>query len=295
MRTGLVALAEPWGNPRSTRLYIRGRMRIAFSFLLAAVVAPCFGQAPQKGRFEVQWGWNRDVYSTSDIRFSGTGYDFTLRGVRAVDRPMAPDLKYLAPAKLTLPQTNLRLHYAVSEHYAVGLAFDHMKYVMVQDQVVRVEGDLPDAFDDRVASEEITLSEDFLTYEHTDGLNFVNARVERRDRWLRVRALRMDAATMAGLSAGVLVPRTACRLPGKDFTDEFHLSGFGTGLHAGARLVFLDCFVITGEVHGGRIWMPDVRTSSDRTDRASQAFWFAEGVITFGASFRLFKAPEAAP
>lgn len=250
----------------------------------------CAQSAPQKGRFEILWGWNRDTYSTSDIRFHGTGYDFTLYDVRAVDRPLDPALEYLSPTKLTLPQTNLRVNWSVSEHYAIGLGFDHMKYVMVQDQTVRVSGALPAEAPqtiDGAGEQRIVLTKDMLTYEHTDGLNYVHARGERRDRLMRIQALRLDIVSNAGASAGVLVPRTACRLPGKALNDDYHLSGFGLGLHAGLRFVILDHIVLSGELDAGRIILPDVRTSADRADRATQSFWFFEGAAMFGASFNL--------
>lgn len=250
----------------------------------------CAQSAPQKGRIEVLWGWNRDTYSTSDIRFHGTGYDFTLYDVRAVDRPMDPALEFLSPVKLTLPQTNLRINWSISEHYAIGLGFDHMKYVMVQDQTVRVSGSLPAEAPqpiDGSGEQRIMLTKDMLTYEHTDGLNYVHARGERRDRLMRIQALRLDIASNAGASAGVLVPRTACRLPGKALNDDYHLSGIGLGLHAGLRFVILEHIVLSGELDAGRIMLPDVRTSADRADRATQSFWFFEGAAMFGASFNL--------
>ncbi|MBK8497741.1 MAG: hypothetical protein IPL52_02710 [Flavobacteriales bacterium] len=250
----------------------------------------CAQSSPQKGRIELLWGWNRDTYSTSDIRFNGTGYDFILYDVRAVDRPMDPALEYLSPTKLTLPQTNLRINWCVAEHYAIGLGFDHMKYVMVQDQTVRVSGTLPPEAPRPIemdGEQRATLTKDMLTYEHTDGLNYVHARGERRDRLMHITILRLDIMSNVGASAGVLVPRTACRLPGKPLNDDYHLSGFGLGMHAGLRFVFLDRIVLSGEFDGGRIMLPDVRTSADRSDRASQSFWFFEGAAMFGASFNL--------
>lgn len=280
------------GGARAGPTFAGRTVRHALLPSLLLVASGALAQAPQKGRIEVLWGWNRDAYSASDIRFTGEGYDFTLHGVRASDRPSDISIEYLSPTKLTLPQTNLRINYSIEEHWAVGIAFDHMKYVMAQGQQVGVSGTLPEIAAQRAQGGSITLDREFLTYEHTDGLNFVNARIERRDRLARLNAIRLDIASAAGLSVGALVPRTACRFPGKELSDDYHLSGGGLGLHAGARLTFLGCIVIVAEAHGGRIWMPDVRTTHEARDRASQSFWFFEGAVLVGASIRLHGPPN---
>ncbi|MBK8228254.1 MAG: hypothetical protein IPK70_13905 [Flavobacteriales bacterium] len=231
-------------------------MRCALLPSLLLLANGALAQAPQKGRIEVLWGWNRDAYSASDIRFTGEGYDFTLHGVRASDRPSDISIEYLSPTKLTLPQTNLRINYSLTEHWAVGIAFDHMKYVMAQGQQVGISGTLPEIDAQRAQGGSITLDREFLTYEHTDGLNFVNARIERRDRLARLNAIRLDVASATGLSVGALVPRTACRFHGKELSDDYHLSGAGLGLHAGARLTFLGCIVIAAEAHGAGFGCP---------------------------------------
>ena len=41
---------------------------------------PLTGRTNQKGNLYVYWGWNRGWYTTSDISFRGTDYDFHLAG-----------------------------------------------------------------------------------------------------------------------------------------------------------------------------------------------------------------------
>lgn len=54
-------------------------------FILASQLAfaqnePLTGKTNQKGKLYVYWGWNRGWYTTSDISFRGTDYDFNLAG-----------------------------------------------------------------------------------------------------------------------------------------------------------------------------------------------------------------------
>lgn len=275
-------------------------MRGAFLLAVVLMAAPqTKAQHPvERGRLEILWGWNRSIYSNSDIRFTGNGYDFTLYNVAAVDRPESISADFINPVKLTIPQTNLRITWSFNEHYTAGFGFDHMKYVMVQDQSVPVKGDLPDgaAITNDVANDHrIILSDDLLTYEHTDGLNYIHLHAARIDHVVSVPALRMDVSAYEGATLGVLMPRTACRLPGKLLNDQYHVSGVGMGLKAGVRTTFFKHVVLTMEASGGRIMMPDVRTSNASSDRASQSFWFVEGTLMLGASIAIGERGTPAP
>jgi hypothetical protein len=68
-----------------------------------------------KGSFYFYWGYNREFYSKSDIRFTGKEYDFTLQNVHANDRQSKLDADpYLHLNQLTIPQYNYRLGYFIN-------------------------------------------------------------------------------------------------------------------------------------------------------------------------------------
>ena len=128
-----------------------------------------------KGRLMMQWGYNRAGFSRSHIHFSGVDYDFTLRDVAANDRPEPLTLLgYLAPGNIWIPQYAYRAGYFISDRWSISIGLDHMKYVVVPGQVVRMQGHVDGtrsttyAVDD--GSREVILSDDLLTFEHTDGL-----------------------------------------------------------------------------------------------------------------------------
>ena len=50
-----------------------------------------------EGTAFVSWGYNRSAYTRSNINFVGTGYNFTLKGVKAVDRPSTKLSEYVSP------------------------------------------------------------------------------------------------------------------------------------------------------------------------------------------------------
>jgi hypothetical protein len=43
---------------------------------------------------------------------------------------------------MTIPQTNFRIGYFINDHYSIALGVDHMKYVMAQNQVANITGNI---------------------------------------------------------------------------------------------------------------------------------------------------------
>jgi hypothetical protein len=276
--------------------------QLFISFLFLATTT--FGQKNSipsnnnKGKFFIYWGWNRSFYTKSDIKFKGDDYNFTLDNVVAKDRQSAFSVDtYLNPANMTIPQTNFRMGYFLDDHWSITAGYDHMKYVMQQNQTVQISGEIRNSvteynhvFDD----EQIVLKEDFLMFEHTDGLNYINMELRRSDKVLdlqRHHAGDIIINTIEGVGTGILFPRTNVTLLGNKMNDEFHLAGYGMGAMAGLNITFWKVFFIQSEVKGGFINMPDIRTTEFKSDRAKQHFFFLESNILFGFSFRLWKQP----
>ncbi|WP_456463566.1 hypothetical protein [Lutibacter sp.] len=247
-----------------------------------------------KGKFFVYWGWNRAHYSTSDITFKGNNYNFTLNSVKADDKPKPFGVYFLKLDELTIPQTNFRIGYFFKENYTVSIGLDHMKYVMRNNTTVKINGDinLGGNFDGNYVNENIVLSEDFLLFEHTDGLNYINVEVSRfdnLDNWLKFHVKNIDINLTEGIGVGVLYPKTNTTLLGKERYDEFHVSGYGLSAHVGLNITFFKYFFIQSNFKVGYINMPNIRTTASTTDSASQHFSFVENMYVFGARFGLTK------
>jgi hypothetical protein len=243
---------------------------------------------PLKGSLFFHWGWNRAEYSRSDLHFKGAHHDFTLYNVRAVDRQTKFNWDtYFNPGTLTTPQYNFRLGYFLSNKYSISVGLDHMKYVMVQDQQVAIKGNIASGskYDGVYTGQLISLSTDFLKFEHTNGLNYLNTEVRRLDPLSIKHHLVINLAT--GLGAGVLIPKTDATLLNNKENDQFHLSGFGLSASGGINITFFKHFFIQSEVKGGLVDMPDIRTTMSAVDKADQRFWFAQLNAILGASIKL--------
>ncbi|MFD2891341.1 hypothetical protein ACFS5J_04860 [Flavobacterium chuncheonense] len=264
-----------------------------YTFSQETVENPEKYTAHNKGKFYIYWGGNRGTYSKSDIHFKGNDYDFTLHNVEAHDKPKGWHVDYINPARMTIPQTNFRVGYFISDHYNISIGFDHMKYVMYNERTVNYSGYYPNPgiYSENPTEDELTLDKNFLLFEHTDGLNYINTEFSRVDdisNWFGLpNTDKFQINITEGLGAGFLYPRTNTTLLGKDRYDEFHISGYGLSAKAGLNFTFFKHFFIQTELKGGYINMNDIRTTEDSADRASQDFWFLQRVITIGGIFRL--------
>jgi hypothetical protein len=239
------------------------------------------------------WGGNRDSYTNSDIHFKGNNYDFTLYDVAAVDKPKGWHIDYINPSRMTIPQTNFRLGYFINDHYNISIGVDHMKYVMVQDQSVRISGNYPAAYNLTVINNGVVnlSDESFLTFEHTDGLNYVNSEFSRVDDISKLFKIKdtdkFQISLTEGVGGGVLYPKTNVMLMGQPRHDDYNVAGYGVSVKAGLNLTFFKYFFIQAELKGGYINMPNIKTTFDNSDSASQHFMFFQRVIAFGGIFKI--------
>ena len=246
-----------------------------------------------KGKFYVYWGGNREFYSDSDITFTGEDYNFTLENVPAHDKPKGWHIDYFNPARMTIPQTNFRLGYFITDHYNISIGVDHMKYVMHQNVPVSISGNYPNqgSFGETLANGQVLLTEEFLTFEHTDGLNYINTEIARFDDISRLFKLpntdKFQINTVVGAGFGLLYPKTNAKVFDKPRHDDFHLSGWGTGVKAGLNFTFFKHFFIQTELKGGYINMQNIRTTASTNDKASQDFMFLQKIIVIGGIFKI--------
>ena len=274
--------------------------RTLTAILLLFVSGKMFAQEPieekvtNKGKFYVYWGWNRGTYSNSDITFKGDNYNFTLSDVTANDRPTKFGINpYFRIDRLTIPQTNYRIGYFFKENYTISIGVDHMKYVMNRDQTVNINGNINtgSVFDKMYSNEEIKLTENFLTFEHTDGLNYVNVEVKRFDDFsylFGISSKNLQINLTEGVGAGILFPKSNVKLLNKERYDEFNVAGWGISAGVGINITFLKHFFIQSDLKVGYINMSNIRTTKSSADSASQSFSFLENTLVFGGKFKLF-------
>ncbi|MGJ8745060.1 hypothetical protein [Polaribacter sp.] len=248
-----------------------------------------------KGKMFFYWGWNRASFSDSDIHLTGENYDFTLKNVVAKDKVTSFSYNdYLNPGRVTIPQNNYRFGYFLSDNYTISIGVDHMKYVMASYQTVKIDGEINAGtqFDGVYNNDDILLSHDFLQFEHTDGLNYISVEFYRFDEISHLIGMNhkdFQLNITEGFGAGIIYPRTNSTLFNQERWDEFHLSGWGVSAGVGLNLTFFKHFFIQSDLKYGYVNMPDIRTTFNPADKASQSFTFFQKSIVIGARFYLSK------
>jgi hypothetical protein len=242
----------------------------------------------KKGQIYIMWGWNREAYTKSNISFKGDDYDFKLQKVVAHDRPTALTFNsYLKIDRLTIPQTNFKLGYFIQKNLAITIGFDHMKYVMDKDQTVKMTGVITrDGAYKGSYNGDKKLTDDFLTFEHTDGLNYINVEVEKYRNLYHAASNKFMVDVLIGGGVGVLMPRTDVKLLSYNRSDQFHISGFGLSLKAGIQATIFKHLVIKIENKNGYINMPDlILHKKGISGRGKQTFFFTALDAMIGYSF----------
>ena len=159
---------------------------------------------------------------------------------------------------------------------------------MTQNQVVPIKGTISEhePFVGVYNGQNITLTEDFLTFEHTDGLNYLNVTAERHFTLYALESGKFYVDALAGGGLGAVIPKSNIMLFGAERSDRFHLAGFGLSANTGVQIGFFRHFFFRTQVKGGYINMPDILTKpAGFTDRADQEIWFGMLDFAFGGQW----------
>jgi hypothetical protein len=242
----------------------------------------------KKGEFFFSWGYNRALYSKSDISFSGTGIDFTLNDVVAKDRPTPFNFQDYFVA-VTIPQFVMSGGYFFKDNWSISLGTDHMKYVMKKDQDVTINGIIDSSATTEYAgiynNQSISLKPEFLRYEHTNGLNYINTGLEHYDVLWDAKKGAAKLAVVEGISLSVLYPRSDVDIFNVEGTNIFHVAGWGAALHLGFRFNILKNLYIFWNHKGGYISLPDVLCEINKY-KAKQNFFFYQTALSLGYNWR---------
>ncbi len=253
-----------------------------------------------KGAIFAHWGYNRNFYTKSDINFTGAGYNFTLHGCEAEDRPEELTFdNYLNIKNLTVPQFNIRVGYVFKHHWAVSLGFDHMKYVLRHNVPYTLSGYIEPGLDETTnwsgnyANEPVVTEEETFHYENTNGLNYIHVDISRVDKWFQLKKKRAQSewfafSSLMGFGAGPIVSHNDFTFAGQKSTETFSMSGIGASAHMDLRLEFWKHFYLQAGASAGYMLQYNVKTRpSDYNAVASHNFGFLEAHALLGWLFYL--------
>jgi len=242
-----------------------------------------------KGKGYFYWGYNRSNYSKSDVHFYGPLYDFTLYGVTAHDRPSPINKDYVSVKNFTIPQYNARFGFFLTDRWAISIGEDHMKYVLDRNQPMRVSGVISKEASEQYAGsyllQPMLMTEDFVKFEHTDGLNLFSVDLEHHLPVMRLFRERIHAEWMMGAGGLFVIPRTDAKMFGVNSVNEYHLGGYCMNAKTALSVFWKNKIFLTGQLRGGYMTMRDLVLFSDNGTYAAHNFGFLEYTLAAGVRF----------
>lgn len=241
----------------------------------------------------VYWGYNRSFYTDSKISFFGPGYDFSLAGVQATDRPSPDFITYVDPSTLTVPQFNARIGFNFKKKWALSFGYDHMKYVIVHGPTYLLSGRINPLIDPisnwsgDYNAEPVTTDESILHYENTNGMNYIRAEISHIDKLVRV-SNAFAIYSVSGLGAGLVLNYNDFTFAGEKSMTTLSLSGVGASAHLGLRLEFFRHFFLQANNSVGFLYQHRVKTrGNDPYAYARQSLGYFQSDIVLGGIFYL--------
>lgn len=264
----------------------------------APAIVKDFSLNTNKGKFFFFWGYNRTNHAKSDITWKGPGYNFTLSDVEAADLPQ-PEFSenYYNPLLFTIPQFNFRIGYFISDKYAIGVGWDHMKYRTKAGSQAVFSGNVDPSVSSRYGSlvdgDLVTIDNSYVKMEHSDGFNIINLNLERHDVLYSVWDEKVGVKLVSGVGLGFAMPWTNSRTFGVGNDDRPHFSGIGAQVFVAPEVVFYQRFFLRTTLQGGfaNMWDIAITPKSDKSDtHAEQTIWYLERSLVLGYRFHIFKS-----
>ena len=257
---------------------------------ILALVITLISNAQEKSRqplfkgMYIQWGYNAETYSRSNIHFKmSNGDNFTLHRARAHDR-IDLDAVFKETLQISIPQYNYRIGFYLNKNHSrsLELNFDHAKYIVADDQKVHVTGTINGQ---HVDGDSILIPQKFLHFEHTDGANWLHVNYV----WLytafnNAHKTRPILKYLWKAGAGINIPRTDFIWKGERLNNDFHIAGYNISTEGGLRFYPTHRFFLELAGKTGFVNYLDAlaNTPTAKGNRAHHSFTYLEGIFTFG-------------
>ncbi|GAB4025880.1 hypothetical protein [Spirosoma koreense] len=238
------------------------------------------------GSFYLTWGYNRDWYTPSTIRFRNTttdNYDFTFIKAKAHDRPDMDNFYKLN--SLTIPQYDLSLGYFFNNKQDLGVevSWNHLKYVVTDNQVIHVQGQIRE----RQIDKDTLVTPDFVHLQHTNGNNYLMLNLVKRQKLWQSRNFRLSAIGKVG--GGPLISYTISTVLGNNDDGYFHYHGIVAGLSTGLKLDIVEYFFLQTELQGAWVDYTNTRLGADHQGLSTQHFYSLQYIYAFGFNYPIGK------
>jgi hypothetical protein len=235
-----------------------------------------------RGSLYFSWGYNRDWYTRSDIRFRNNttdDFDFTFHDAKAHDHSSMSD--FWKPSNLTVPQYDATVGYMFNDKHDLGIevAWNHLKYVVDDNQVMRAAGQIRGFHFDR----DTLVTPDFVHLQHTNGNNYLMVNLVKRQRLLMGRHLALSAIGKVG--GGPMITYTIASIFTSHSEGPFRYEGWVAGASAGLRFEIFRYFFLQSDMQGAFANYTNSRIGYDRQTLVTHRFGSAQ--LTYALGFNV--------
>lgn len=203
------------------------------------------------GSWYVSWGYSKWWYPKTDLRFDINSTDansrtshteYVLKDVSAHDSPFINKI-FAVPA--TVPQFCIRLGYFFNSDQSLGieLSYDHAKFVVNEDQYVRMVGNTNGIGFDSLAhlySDETTGSQPFI-FKLNNGANFFTFNLVKKFSLYQSKRGNFKFSYLLKGGIGWNTPHVENTIFGQKNNPYFlPIGGWNMGVEGAVRLLFFD-------------------------------------------------------
>lgn len=245
-----------------------------------------FKSKKMHGSFYFTWGYNRDWYTPSTIHFKNTttdNYDFTFINAKSHDKPDMHEFYKING--LTIPQYDMNLGYFLNDKHDLGIevSWDHLKYVVTDNQVIHVQGQIRGHQIDK----DTLVTPSFVHLQHTNGNNYLMVSLVKRQRLWSSKTIQLSAIGKIG--GGPLISYTISSVLGNDDPGYFHYHGIVTAVSAGLKLDLFRYFFLQTNLQGAWADYTNTKLGADHQGISTQHFYSLQYIYAFGFNYPLSK------
>lgn len=231
------------------------------------------------GSVYFSWGYNRDWYTRSDIRFQNTktdNYDFTFLHAHASDKPDFKD--FWRFNSWTIPQYDMTVGYMFNDKNDLGVevSWNHLKYVVDDNQVIHVKGQIRG----RQIDKDTLVTPDFVHLQHTNGNNYLMVNLVKHYTIWACPHLKFSGIGKVG--AGPMISYTISTVLGNHSEGPFHYHGMVVGGSLGVKADIFRYFFLQTDLQGAFADYTNTFLGGDHQGRATHVFGSMQAIWAFG-------------
>ncbi len=243
----------------------------------------------KEGSFFISGGYNRSVYSSTDVVLRGSDHALTLEGVALVDNPKA--VKLLNFFGSDAPQFSFQGGYFVADKWAVIADFHRYNTFFTNDQKVGISGNVapgahPD-FSGNINNSSMLINRDQIHLFQQNGMHLITIGVQRMDQLVKTRDKNFSIYSVMEGKLGPVLTEVDYSFGNRQYEGVTSLTGWSATVAAGIRFNFFQRIYLLTRFSGGHTAQNDIRLTNNGKYTAEQKPFYFAAELSAGINFSI--------